>query len=205
MLIREIKQTTPERLTLIFDDGRQLRTTLGFVMSRSISSGMELDEAEYEALVNASSLSLAKSRALKLVGARAMSAKQLHDKLIEKGESPENAEKCVEWLTEYGYINDAEFAAMIVRHYAAKGYGKARVKQELCKHGIENGLWDKALEEMPAQDDKLLEFLRARLSDPTDRAEVKRVSDALYRRGYSWNEIRHALNSFIAETEDFYP
>jgi len=202
MLIREIKQTSPERLTLVFDDGTELKTTLGVVTDRFLHAGLELDREQYEALYNASTLSLCKARALKAVGARAMSAKQLYDKLTEKGETPENAEACVEWLTDMGFINDVSFAASVVRHYAAKGYGRARVKQELYRHGIKSELWEEALEEMPEQDETILRFIRARLNDPGDRAEVRKISDALYRKGYGWDEIKHALNLFKAETED---
>ena len=45
MTLREIKQTSPERFTLIFDDGTELKTTLGIITERFIHSGMELDEA----------------------------------------------------------------------------------------------------------------------------------------------------------------
>lgn len=203
MLIREIKQTSPERLTLIFDDGREIKTTLGVVTGRYIRSGEELDEEGFSELCSESALALCKSRALRMVGARAMSARQLREKLTEKGETPENAELCVAWLTEMGLIDDVSFAESVVRHYAAKGYGAGRIKQELYRYGIDKELWDEALRQMPEQDETVLRFIRSRLTDPSDRAQVKKVSDALYRRGYSWDEIKHAMNTFNAETEDF--
>ena len=49
---------------------------------------------------------------------------------------------------------------------------------------------------MPEQDAYLEWFIRTRLTDPGDRAQVKKVSDALFRRGYSWDQIKHALNEF---------
>ena len=48
----------------------------------------------------------------------------------------------------------------------------------------------------PEQDAYLERFIRSRLSEPGDRAQVKKVSDALFRRGYSWEQIKHALNEF---------
>lgn len=95
-----------------------------------------------------------------------------------------------------GLINDTEYAGSVVRHYAAKGYGASRIKQELRRHGVSRELWDEAMEQMPEQDEYLARFLRSRLSDPGDRAQVKKVSDALFRRGYSWDQIKHALNEF---------
>ena len=196
MTLREIKQTSPERFTLIFDDGTELKTTLGIITGRFIRSGMDFDEEAYNELVSASGLAMAKARALRIINARPMSREELRKWLIEKGETPENAEACADWLCRMGLINDAEYAGSVVRHYAAKGYGSARIKQELRHHGVPREMWDEAMLQMPEQDAYLERFIRARLSEPGDRAQVKKVSDALFRRGYSWEQIKHALNEF---------
>lgn len=196
MTLREIKQTSPERFTLVFDDGTELKTTLGIITEHFIHSGMDFDEDAYNELVSACTLALAKARALRIINARPMSREELRKRLIEKGETPDNAEACAEWLCQMGLINDTEYAGSVVRHYAAKGYGASRIKQELRRHGVSHELWDEAMEQMPEQDEYLARFLRSRLSDPGDRAQVKKVSDALFRRGYSWDQIKHALNEF---------
>lgn len=196
MTLREIKQNSPERFTLVFDDGTELKTTLGIITEHFIHSGMDFDEDAYNELVSACTLALAKARALRIINARPMSREELRKRLVEKGEPPENAEECAEWLCQMGLINDAEYAGSVVRHYAAKGYGASRIKQELRRHGVSRELWDEAMEQMPEQDEYLARFLRSRLSDPGDRAQVKKVSDALFRRGYSWDQIKHALNEF---------
>ena len=196
MTLREIKQTSPERFTLIFDDGTELKTTLGIITGRFIRSGVDFDEEAYNELVSASGLAMAKARALRIINARPMSREELRKRLIEKGETPENAEACADWLCRMGLINDAEYAGSVVRHYAAKGYGSARIKQELRHHGVPREMWDEAMLQMPEQDAYLERFIRARLSEPGNRAQVKKVSDALFRRGYSWEQIKHALNEF---------
>lgn len=202
MKLIEIKQTSPERFTLIFDDGRQIKSSLGVITERFLHSGAELSDAEYAELYSASALSLAKARALRIINTRPMSRKEMYDRLINKGETPDNAELCADWLCDMGLINDRSYASSVVRHYAAKGYGASRIKQELKRHGLSRALWDEALEEMPEQDDYIVRFLRSRLTDPEDRAQVKKVSDALFRRGYSWEQIKHALNNFNSQ-EDF--
>ena len=196
MILREIKQTSPERFTLVFDDGTELKTTLGIITERFIHSGMDFDEDAYNELVSACTLALSKARALRIINARPMSREELRKRLIEKGETPDNAETCAEWLCQMGLINDAEYAGSVVRHYAAKGYGASRIKQELRRHGVSRDLWDEAMSQMPEQDEYLARFLRSRLTDPGNRAQVKKVSDALFRRGYSWDQIKHALNEF---------
>ena len=202
MKLIEIKQTSPERFTLIFDDGRQIKSSLGVITERFLHSGAELSDAEYDELYSASTLSLAKARAMRIINTRPMSRREMYDRLVSKGETPDNAELCADWLCDMGLINDRSYAASVVRHYAAKGYGVSRIKQELKRHGIDRALWDEALEELPEQDDYIERFLRSRLTDSEDRAQVKKVSDALFRRGYSWEQIKHALNNFNSQ-EDF--
>ena len=107
------------------------------------------------------------------------------------------------WLQEKGLLDDGRYAGMVVRHYAGKGYGPGRVRQELQRRGIPRELWEAALEQLPEQDDKIESFLRARLRDPEDRAQVQKVSAALIRRGFSWEEIRAALARFRADGEEY--
>ena len=201
MIITELKKTPPDGITLIFDDGTELKSTPALVSDMHLYSGSELDDEGFRELCAASSLSLCRARALRIVNSRPVSRREMIKKLTEKGEVPENAEYCADWLVELGLINDESYAGAVVRHYAAKGYGEARVRQELNRHGIPRELWDAAMEEMPEQDDKLLRFIRERLTDPDDRAQVKKVSDALFRRGYSWEQIRRTLNSYISQED----
>ena len=88
----ELKQTALERFLARFDTGEELRTTLAVVTDFHLRSGKELTEPELNALRAASERSRCRQRALRIIGARAMSVKELTDRLKEKGESPENAE-----------------------------------------------------------------------------------------------------------------
>ena len=146
----------------------------------------------------------AKTRALRILERRDVSRKELIDKLTAKGESPEDAAAVADWLVELRVIDDARYAAMVVRHYAAKGYGKSRIQQELYRHGIEKALWDEAMEQYSGQEETIDRLLRARLKSTTpDRAELKKATDALLRRGFSWSEI-HAAKDRVLGDNEFY-
>ena len=147
----------------------------------------------------------AKEHALALLNRRDYSREELLKKLLEKGEEPEAAEAAVERLTELGFVDDARYARLIVRHYAAKGYGPRCVKQELHHRGIPAELFDEAMEQMPEQDETVDRLLRSRLkSEAPDRGELKKASDFLLRKGYSWDEINAALRRYQASIGDEY-
>ena len=149
---------------------------------------MSLDQSPQEAL---------RKRALKLLDYRAMSRRELIDKLVQKGEDAEAVEEAVDWLVEMGLLHDAHYAEMVVRHYAAKGYGQKRIEQELWRRGIEKDLWHIALEELPNGDDAVDRFIQSKLrGEMPDQREEKRVADALARRGYNWDEINAGLRRY---------
>lgn len=202
MHISEIRQTSSERFTIIFDDDTELRSTLKVITDLRIHSGMELDEDSYAQLEDASSYSLCEAHAVKLLSYQPLSKKGLEKKLIQKGRDPEHAARAVEWAEEMGLINDEAYSEMVVRHYAAKGYGAKRIENELYRHGVPKELWDDALKELPCQDDKMDSFIRSRLKDPSDSKQVKRVTDGLFRRGYSWSDIKSALERFRESYEE---
>ena len=199
MIISSIKRNSPGGLSVILEDGEEIKTTLGVVTDLRLFSGRDLDDSALEDLRLASRRALARDRALAIVSQRQMSRRELGGKLRDKGVDEETTAWCVDWITEHGFIDEESYAAAIARHYAAKGYGEGRVRQELMRRGIPRELFDDAFAAMPEGDEKLDRFIAARLRDPDDRDEVRKLSAALYRRGYSGEEIREALRRHKAE------
>ena len=145
----------------------------------------------------------AKEKALQLLDCRDYSRAELLRKLAEKDFDEAEAAEAVERLAELGFVDDARYAPILVRHYAAKGYGPQRVRQELQKRGIPKELWDEAMAQMPQQDDAVDRLLRSRLkSVPPDRDELRRASAFLQRKGYGWDEIRAAIERYNSEIEE---
>ena len=201
-IVSAMRQTSPGRVTVTLCGGEEIKTTLNVVTDLRLYSGRELDGEELNELYRASRSALARNRAMELLSRRPMSEKELIDKLIRKGEDEETAADCARWLRENGFLDDESYAAAVARHYAAKGYGPGRVRAELSRRGVDRQLWDGTIEAMPENSEKMDRFIAARLTDPEDREQVRKVSAALYRRGYSWEEIRSALRRFNAETEE---
>ncbi len=124
----------------------------------------------------------------------------LLDKLTEKGVPDEDAAEVADWLCELGVVDDRRFAGLVTRHYAAKGYGERRIREELYRRGIDRSLWDEALEELPGSEDSLERQVAARLrgGEPTPD-KLKKIAGALLRRGYTWEEIRPVLDRYRTE------
>ena len=199
MIITALRRISADRFTVALEDGSEIKSSLGVVTDRRLFTGKALDEEELAALRRDSSRSLARDKALELISRRPMSRKEVREKLLQKGADEDAAEYSADWLQEHGFLNDESYAAAVARHYAAKGYGAGRVRSELGRRGVDRELWDGALEQMPAADEKLHKFIAARLKDPEDREQLRKIGAALFRRGYSWEEIRTALRRYSDE------
>ena len=202
MTITALRRVTADRVTVELADHSEIKSSLGVVSGWRLFTGKDLDEEELALLRRDSSRSLARDQALELISRRRLSKRELRERLLRKGVSEDAADYSLDWLEERGFLSDESYAAAVARHYAARGYGAGRVRAELSRRGVDRALWDDALQEMPKPDDKLDSFIAARLRDPEDREQVRKVSAALFRRGYSWEEIRTALRRYTDIEED---
>ena len=208
------------------EDGSIVRVGEGDVVSLGLYAGKELSEAEAEALAAAETRSKLMERAVGLLALRPMSRRELLDKLCapsrpKKGKYPydklddvpdrsalqsrrealrEQAEEVADRLTDMGLLNDGEYACTVVRHYAGKGYGPRKIRDELYRRGVPREHWEDALAEMETDDSQIDKLARQKLreAEPT-RENLKKVSDYLARRGYGWEEISSALERIREE------
>ena len=201
LCIASLRQTSPERVSVALSSGEEIASTLAVVADLRLYRGQELDEEKLEEIRNASALALLKGKALEILSRRPLSARELNDKLVQKGADPKSAAACVRWLLDQRLLDDESYAAAVARHYAAKGYGPGRIRQELSRRGVPRDCWDEALGQRPDNTEKIDKLIAARLHDPENRDEVRKVTAALFRRGFGWDEIRAALARFSAEAE----
>ena len=207
MRIEELKPSRRKqgRFLVKLEDGSILRITEEELLRFRLRPGIDLDGETLEALQASVRTSSAKAAAANIIGSRALSKKELTRRLVKKGNEEADAQAAADWLEDIGAVDDAAYAAALARHYGQKGYGPARVREELRRRGVDRELWDSALEELPDPAEILDRLIqkkcRGELSDPREK---KRVSDALLRRGFSWSEVRSAMGRYAEMEEDGY-
>lgn len=189
------------RYLVTFSDGATLKAYRQTVEDMALYPGRELGEDEMEALrLHAGEVS-AKMRAVRIVSAASVSKKDLQRRLVEKGESPQQAKEAVQWLSDMKLLDDGEVARQVVQSCIHKGYGLARAKQALYEKRIPKEYWEAALEGYPDQRDKILAYLKAKITSREDPREVKRAVDALLRRGHSYATIRSCLSALELDND----
>ena len=220
----EPSQHRQGRWLVWLEDGSLVRVGEGEVVSLSLYTGKELTEAEGEALAAAARQNQMDRRAVALLTARPMSRRELVDKLSaptrrrkpgredeaclsdpeqlerEREELRRSAQRAADRLEGLGLLNDEEYAKTVARHYAAKGYGRRKIQDELYRRGVPREFWADALVQSESQAGQLDELVSKRMrgEEPT-RENLKRTSDYLARRGFSWEEISAALERYRGE------
>ena len=205
MRIESVKQEPDRagRYWVSLEDGASLALYRQTMEDFGLYAGKELTEEQWKALqVSAGEMS-AKMRAVRIVAASSVSKKDLQQRLVQKGESPEQAANAVAWMEELNLVDDAETARQIVSRCVAKGYGLQRAKQALYEKQIPKAYWDEALADYPDQNEYIIRFLRDHITNMQDQKQVKKAVDALLRRGHSYSRIRSALQRLDLDPDEF--
>ena len=184
-----------------FEDGTILRLYRQTLEDCCLYVGQELSEEEMDALRAHAGRTSARMRAVRILTASDVSRDDLRHRLVQKGESREDAANAVAWMEELELVDDARTASIIVGRCAAKGYGLARAKQALYEKRIPKQYWEDALADYPDQSDAIVAYLRSHIKEDSDERAKKRAVDALLRRGHSYGQIRAAMGQL--DFEDF--
>ena len=199
-------KTSPDRAGrywVTFDDGSKLGLYRQTVEDFALYTGKELTQEEKEQLLTAAGKMSAKMRAVRIVSASSVSCRDLQDRLIRKGEDPDQAREAVRWMEDLHLVDDRNTAEQIVHSCISKGYGLQRAKQALYEKRIPKQYWQEALEDYPDQADRIESFLRSRLEEDSDQKQIRKAIDALIRRGHSYSVIRRVLNDLSFDSDDY--
>ena len=204
MVIRELKpsQRVQGQWLAVLEDDSVLRLGEQEMIDFALYAGKELSEEETEKLLDSLRQSGFREKALRLLGRRPLSRREVERRLEEWGASQEEVSAICDRLEELNFLDDGRYARQVIRHYAARGYGVRKLRDELYRRGIPRQLWDEAMEEAETAASAIDTFLEKKLRGSREPKDLKKASDALARRGYTWSEIHEALRRYGAEPEE---
>ncbi|MGY5955740.1 recombination regulator RecX [Kosakonia sp. BK9b] len=104
-----------------------------------------------------SSIARLRDRAMRILAMRDHSEQEFRRKLTAPvmtkngpealDTTPEEIDEVVEWCQQHNFLDDARFARQFIASRARKGYGPARIRQELNQKGIPRQMGENALYE----------------------------------------------------------
>lgn len=146
-------------------------------------------------------LTFAKDYSLYLIGQSPRSRKQIVDKMKRKGYETDIINSTIEFLDEYGLIDDKEYAKNYINNRSNK-YGSNKIRFDLRTKGINDDILEQAYEETDEVDEyeNALELGRQRLRaiDTADKAKAyRRLGGYLGRRGYHMGIVKRVLSELL--------
>ena len=192
-----------ERVLVYLEGGNLLRITESELLRFGLYVGLDISPETVVQLQKSGARSETRVRAANMISARPLSKKELTRRLVQKGSEADDAGAAAAYLENIGALDDAAYAAMLVRHYSAQGCGPARIRDELYRRGVPRELWDEALAQLPPAADAVRKVVAARLRGrPMTQEDSRKLAAALQRRGFSWNDIRPVLNEWGQEIDE---
>ncbi len=153
-----------ERIRVRLSDGSFFIVHAETAAREGIRADAELDAEKIASLESASEILFARSSALSYLSRSPHTRKGLSLKLRKKGYGAAAVRLAVERMAELGYLDDASFAALMVRARLDAGReGRKAVLRDLLRRGVPRPLADAAVEDgypEEAELDKARELVR---------------------------------------------
>ena len=204
-MILSVKQGNANKIHIYVDDEYRATVDSDYWYSEKYRNLKEINEEELTELLDTVSFRRAYNKGLDFLSRRPYGTKELIKKLCEKGHEKEASEKACERLTELGLLNDEEFARILANELLErKNYSIKRIKQELFFKGIDREIVENTVDLLD-NDPKnriILVIKKKYINKISDEKGKKRTIDALMRLGYSYSDIKNALNTLTEFDEE---
>ncbi len=199
MTVTDIKQQKNDksRYSVYIDGDYAFSLIMEDILYFRLKAGEEISEDTYRYITDTTLYIKAQNTALKFLGYKMRTEREVLDKLEGEQYSEEITARVMAFLQKYGYIDDREYCVRYIREtMKLRPKGKYLIKMELKAKGIDEDTADEALEEADIDELKVAEELLERkyegFSD-MDSKELNRVYGYLQRRGFSFGVIKEAV------------
>lgn len=181
----------------------------GELRKYGIAEGKELQQEVYEEIMESVLPKRAKLRCMNLLKSREYTRQQMEEKLRQGKYPPSAIEEAIAYVESFGYINDEAYAQRYVETYM-ETKSRRRMEDDLRRKGVDRSCIEEALRSVQEEDGlqneeaMIKELLRKKHFDAkqADLKEKRRIQAFLYRKGFSSDKIRKAMNCDDLEEGD---
>ena len=168
-----------------------------FVSSRlKIGNDVSIEKMQELALI--SDREVAKNKALNYISKRCKSVKEVREYLNKKGYLENVVDNVINFLTDYGYLNDEEYQKMFIN--SNKYRGKKAIKYKLVQKGIDKDMADNAIEQIGSQVEVIEQLLKKYIKNKENSKEnLSKAYRYLMGKGFESEEIISVINKYRSE------
>ncbi len=150
-----------------------------------------------------SDLSPAQDYAIRLLSYRERSRLEVQARMERKGFQTDVIEKVLRYLESQKYLDDKRFAELWTHNRLKRRYGKGRVVLELREKGVNQEIIDEVVKKTYSTVDEIgmaLDLVKRKgynLESAEDQRALRRASEFLRRRGFSFSIIREVMSRIL--------
>ncbi len=198
-----VKSGKAQKIHIYIDGEYKMTVDSNFWYSEKWHKLNIIDEEELTELECSVNSRRAFLNGMNLLSRRAHSKKELITKLSQKYPK-EAAQSAVDRLEELRLIDDKAFAELYAQElYERKKYSPNRIEQELKLKGITSEIANETVKSLDKDDfNRIILLLSSKYRNKlSDEKNIKRTINGLMRMGYSYSDIKKALNE-VADTDN---
>lgn len=202
----EIQKKNKNRISIYIDGQYAFGIHKDIFFKYNLEKGKLLDKEFVDKIIKEEEQNRANSYALKLLYYRPRSEKEIREKMNLKGYDTEVINKTIEYLKEFSYINDKEFAKEFAKIKSNK-YGRNRIKMELTNKGINEEIINDVIDTLINDDseyEKAFELAMKKMKiykDDDRNAIYRKLGSYLQRKGFSYDIISKVLRKILNDTD----
>ncbi len=200
-----VKEGKAQKIHIYVDDEYRATVDSDYWYSEKFRNLKDITEEELTELLDSVSFRRAYNKGLDLLSRRPYGTKELIKKLQEKGHEKASVQKACDRLLELGLLNDTEYARILANDLLErKNYSEKRIKQELTFRGIDREIVENTVLSLDndAENRIILVIEKKYKNKLNDEKGRKRAVDGLMRLGYSYSDIKSALNQYTELQEE---
>jgi regulatory protein len=208
MIITDLKQQVKndKRYSLYVDGKFAFGLTDVDVVFYGLKIGDEISEEKYSLIYDEAVYTKAKQKAVSLICYRERSKKEIRDR-ISRDYDEDITERVMNFLEEYGYVNDEKFATVYARDCLKnKKWGRRKIEFELKMKGVPSDIVFSVLDSVIEDGEETQANIAARLLEKRlkgrkciDYKERQKHTAYLAGRGFSFDDISDAFSELEIE------
>lgn len=203
----EVQKRNKNRVNIYVDHEYAFSLDSELVYKEGLKTNESINIEKVEEIAKKDNYLKCKNAALRIVEKTYKSEKELKDKLLLKGYDKDSIEKSIEFLKEYGFINDNNFAKLYIKD-KNRTQGKSKIKYDLIKKGISEDIIESSISNIDEDDerDNAYNIAIKKYNVIAKREDDKyKLSQKLFRfllsKGYSYDTVSYVVRK-ITNQED---
>lgn len=196
MRVTSIVPIDKRKSKVFFDEGFALAFYKGEIAKFHLEEECQVEEAQYQEML-AVLCRRARERALYLLKSCDRTEQEIRRKLKEGLYPQEAIEQTLEFLREYGFVDDQSYGRRYLDTYKGSRSRK-RIQYDLKKKGLSGEQIEELLEEQPVEEEaQIRRYLEKKgyLDRELTFEERKKAASSLIRKGFSYEAVYGALGN----------